>query len=286
MRLPSRVGTDSDSRQLHAQQSVKVKPDVYPTCGLLAYVVLKTWSVKTRTIGIGETWWRAIAKSIIIVFSREVVAACKIHNVCVGLQGGIEAAIHTMNTMWGSQRMEKEGGFVLIDAKKSFNEMDWTVMLWNVRHEWPSGARFFFNAYKHWATLVIRTNDDKGETLHSKQGMTQGYPLASNVYAVGLLPLIRKLKKELTSVNQPCFADDAGAAGKIKLLRGYKNWHQNMGTIKSLLKVNPHSSATQPRRHQTFICWFKIQHLGCSQPAMDVAWRSHHATHSHAWKVL
>jgi hypothetical protein len=50
--------------------------------------------------------------------------------------------------------------------------------------------------------LVIRTNDGKGETLHSKQGVTQRDLMASNSYAVELLPLIRKLKEEFTSVYQ------------------------------------------------------------------------------------
>jgi hypothetical protein len=66
--------------------------------------------------------------------------------------------------------------------------------------------------------LVICTNDGKGDTLHSKQGLAQRDPLASNSYAVGLLPLIRKPKEELTSVYQPWFADDAGAAAKFKLI--------------------------------------------------------------------
>jgi hypothetical protein len=41
--------------------------------------------------------------------------------------------------------------------------------------------------------------------------------MASNDYAVGLLPLIRKLKEEFTSVYQPWSADDAGAAAKFKI---------------------------------------------------------------------
>jgi hypothetical protein len=45
--------------------------------------------------------------------------------------------------------MEEEWGSLLVDAKNEFNEMERTIMLWNVRDEWPSGARFVFNAYKH-----------------------------------------------------------------------------------------------------------------------------------------
>ena len=44
-------------------------------------------------------------------------------------------------------------------------------MLWDVRHESPSGAQFTFNCYRHWATLVVRdTGDGSGHFLHSKEG--------------------------------------------------------------------------------------------------------------------
>jgi hypothetical protein len=69
--------------------------------------------------------------------------------------------------------MEEEWRFLLIDAKHTFNKMDQTIMLWNIHHEWPSGARFVFNTYKHWVTIIICTNDSKGEILHCNQGVTQ-----------------------------------------------------------------------------------------------------------------
>jgi hypothetical protein len=48
--------------------------------------------------------------------------------------------------------------------------------------------------------------------------VTQGYPLASNADAVGLLPLVRKLKEDFTSVYHPRFVDDAGSAANFKLI--------------------------------------------------------------------
>jgi hypothetical protein len=74
------------------------------------------------------------------------------------------------------------------------------VMLWNVRHGWPPGARIMFNSYKHWSTLVIRNNDGSGEFLISQQGVTQGDPLVMLGYALGMLPLTRQLKAEFPEV--------------------------------------------------------------------------------------
>ena len=84
-------------------------------------------------------------------------------------------------------------------------------------HEWPSGTQFTFNCYCHWATLVVRnTEDGSGHFLHSKEGMTQGDPLAMIAYGIGVLPLIRVLKKDHPQVSQPWYADDEGAGGDLR----------------------------------------------------------------------
>ena len=88
-------------------------------------------------------------------------------------------------------------------------------MLWAVRHDWPVGAQFTFNCYRHWATLVVRdTEDGSGHFLHSKEGVTQGDPLAMIAYGIVVLPLIRDLRRAHPCVMQPWYADDAWEGGK------------------------------------------------------------------------
>ena len=90
-------------------------------------------------------------------------------------------------------------------------------MLWAVRHEWPSGARFTYNCYRQWATLVVRNIEDgSGHFFHSKEGVTQGDPLAMITYYIGVLPLIRVLRTNHTQVSQPWYADDAGTGGSLE----------------------------------------------------------------------
>jgi hypothetical protein len=90
-----------------------------------------------------------------------------------------------------------------------------------IRHEWASGARFIFNCYRHFAMLVIRTGRGLFLSILSKEGVTQGDPLAMVMYGVGLLPLIRILKKAVSDVHQPWYADDAGAGGRFQRIRLY-----------------------------------------------------------------
>ena len=51
--------------------------------------------------------------------------------------------------------------------------------------------------------------------LHSKEGVTQGDPLAMITYEIGVLPLIRELQVSHPRVTQLWYADDTGAGGKF-----------------------------------------------------------------------
>ena len=68
--------------------------------------------------------------------------------------------------------------------------------------------------------LVVRdTGDGSGHFLHSKEGVTQGDPLAMIAYGIGVLPLIRELRNAHPRVTQPWYADDAGAGGRFQQIQ-------------------------------------------------------------------
>ena len=187
-----------------------------------------------RPIGIGETWRRAIAKCVLHVTGSAAKEACGIDQLCAGLESGIEAAIHAMNQQWDLHtihKAEEEWGFLLIDAKNAFNEQCRTMMLWIVRHEWPAGARFTFNCYKHWGILMIRNSDGTGTFIFSKEGVTQGDPLSMFVYGIGLLPLIRTLKKSFPELDQTWYADDACSGGKFDSIKLHFRKLQEIGPL-------------------------------------------------------
>ena len=61
------------------------------------------------------------------------------------MEAGIEGAIQAARLQWAQHLEEEDWGFLLIDSRNAFNEENQTTMLWAVRHEWPSGARFTYN---------------------------------------------------------------------------------------------------------------------------------------------
>ena len=93
----------------------------------------------------GETWHRLMAKCLLKIAGPEAKSDCGTTQLAGRLEAGIEGAIHAMRVLWEEHSKEEYWGFLLIDARNEFNEESHTAMLWDFRHEWPSGAQFTFN---------------------------------------------------------------------------------------------------------------------------------------------
>ena len=83
--------------------------------------------------------------------------------------------------------------------------------------------------------------------MHSKEGVTQGYPISMIAYDIGLLPLIREIWGAHTRVTQPWYADDAEAGGGFQYILAHLRDMQARGPsrgyfpepTKSILVVAP-----------------------------------------------
>ena len=75
-----------------------------------------------RLIGIGETLRRVIGKVICLATRIDAALVCGSDQLCVGLQAGIEGAIHAMNEMFMAHQDDTNGwGVLLVDAANAFN---------------------------------------------------------------------------------------------------------------------------------------------------------------------
>lgn len=113
-------------------------------------------------------------------------------------------------------------GLLLVDAKNAFNAMNRIGALWQARIHWPRCAKFLYNTYKGHAELVFRGSEEK---LHSREGVTQGDPLAMLLYGISTLPLIDVLQDP--QLTQCWYADDSSAQGHFDDL---KRWWDKLNT--------------------------------------------------------
>ena len=95
---------------------------------------------------------------------------------------------------------------MLVNASESnaFNFLNREAALHNIRYLRSSAL--------HWQQYMDAIVYVDGETVLSQEGNTQGDPWAMAIYAVGILPLIHRVKAD---VKQVWYADDATAAGLV-----------------------------------------------------------------------
>ncbi|KAF6200183.1 hypothetical protein GE061_006484 [Apolygus lucorum] len=170
-----------------------------------------------RPIGVGECLRRILGKCMAEVTGEDVTVACGEKQLCGGLAAGIEGAVHAMSTLYREKATANaHWGLLLVDAKNAFNAMNRMVALWQARIRWPRCARFLYNTYKGHAELVFRGSENK---LYSREGVTQGDPLAMLLYGISTLPLIEKLQDP--RMTQCWYADDSSAQGHFGDLRSW-----------------------------------------------------------------
>lgn len=152
-----------------------------------------------RPIGIGECLRRILSKCMIEATGSEITEACGQSQLCSGLSSGIEGAIHAMIDVFQRECLASSNwGMLLVDANNAFNAVNRQLALWQARIYSPHCARFLYNTYNGHAELLFHDSDTR---LYSREGVTQGDPLAMLLYAVATLPIINKLKPKTQSHN-------------------------------------------------------------------------------------
>ena len=126
---------------------------------------------------------------------------------CVGQQGGAEAAVHAMVAIFGEESCHS---LIQVHSENAFNSLNRKVLFKNIFVSYP----VIGNCYIMQARLFVTGGGD----LKSVEGTTQGGPIATPIYAIGLDPLINKLRG-CDDVKQSGFADDLSGAGTIDSLK-------------------------------------------------------------------
>lgn len=161
-----------------------------------------------RPIGVGETVRRILAKAILSITKCDVQEVAGTTQLCAGQLSGIEAAVHAMRSLFEENQSEAA---LLVDATNAFNSLNRQVALQNIQHLCPPLSNILINTYREPSQLFM-----DGDVILSKEGTTQGDPLAMPMYALATIPLIKRLHQ---GVHQTWYADDAAGIGRLVQLR-------------------------------------------------------------------
>lgn len=139
---------------------------------------------------------------------------------CAGQEAGCEAPVHAMRTIFGSDDTE---AMILVDATNAFNRLNRQATLLNCEIICPAMSAVLANTYRDNSWLFI-----DGQRMLSKEGTTQGEPLAMAMYAIGTQPLIRRLHG---IANQVWYADDSAAGSSLVSIKEWWNIIEKFGPL-------------------------------------------------------
>ena len=83
-----------------------------------------------------------------IITEDKVVEACGSDQLCSGVKGRIEGAVHAISETF-QEHCDQGWGLLLSDAENAFNSISRyrSVFLWNARILWTNCSHFLFNCY-------------------------------------------------------------------------------------------------------------------------------------------
>ena len=82
-----------------------------------------------RLVGVGEMWRRLFDKIVLNLMGPESNMVCQGDQMCAGRKAGIDRAIHRLQALWDENSSTEEWGFLLVEAKNVFNDINRVVML-------------------------------------------------------------------------------------------------------------------------------------------------------------
>ena len=158
---------------------------------------------------------------------QEVIGSIQL---CAGQDAGCQAAVHAMKGIFAEEDTE---AMILVDATNAFNQLNRQVTLINCEAICPAMSHVLINTYRSNSWLFV-----DGQCMLSKEGTTQGDPLAMAMYAIGTQSLIRRLDGV---AKQVWYADDSAAGSSLERLR---RWWDLLKEIGPLYGYFPNSSKT------------------------------------------
>ena len=122
---------------------------------------------RVRPIGIGEVTRQSVGKCISWVLHKDIQQAAGPLQTATGLQGGAEAAIHSMKLIF---EQESTDGVILVDTSNASNSLNREAALHNTRIICPEFSTVLINTYQLPVRMFIRD----GGVILSVEGTTQG----------------------------------------------------------------------------------------------------------------
>ncbi|GJR22592.1 hypothetical protein Tco_0971119 [Tanacetum coccineum] len=159
-------------------------------------------------IAVGTVWRRLVSKVASSSIGNSMNTYLHDFQFGVGIPGGCEAVLHSVNRLIESKGNEVGLSMLLVDFKNAFNLVDRGVLLRKTGLRLPSISPWVEFCYARPARLYY---DDS--VLWSCQGVQQGDPLGPLLFALALHPLVQTINQSCELTLQAWYLDDGTIVG-------------------------------------------------------------------------
>ena len=136
-----------------------------------------------RPIGVGRVLRRIAREVIVSVLKNDVIDCAGSLQVCAGQEAGIEAVVHSLNSLYNDENTD---AVFLVDAGNAFNSLEREVFLQNISYICLAISVFVKNLLllSPSRLFIIGVKE-----LKPNKGTTQGDPVSMAIYDIGVTPL-------------------------------------------------------------------------------------------------
>ena len=137
---------------------------------------------------------RVIGKIVMKPLKRDVLKDTGSLQLCAGQDADSEVAIHAFYETFNNESTEV---VLMVDASNAFNTINWEASLHNTKTLCPSISTYINNCYPSPTGLFFQS----GWSIKTKEGTTQGNPIAMETYALTITPLLAWLSEKSNEGN-------------------------------------------------------------------------------------
>ena len=186
----------------------------------------------TRPVCVGNIIRRVSLKAIDIYHKSKIIANCP-RQLSNGIKGGCEGIIHALRNVINTNK-NPNFAILTLDATNAYNSIDRAKTLDNIYAKVPELYIAAYNTYGN--TSYVMLNDER---FPVEQGTSQGCPLASSFFNLGIAILIEKLT-EFSELQQIWYADDGILYGHPNIIM--KAWNY-INTYGKTIGYSPNSKS-------------------------------------------
>ena len=162
------------------------------------------------------------------------------HQLGVGVEGGLQAIIHSLKHIF--EQKNDEVLVLQVDLTNAFNCCDRDLAFQEVEKLFPACLKWVLTCYKNEAQLNFGNR-----VISSRTGFHQGDLLASLLFSLTLHPIIKNIKRELPAlILKECFFDDGILAGTRQELQTVVDIMLEQGPPRGLYLSKQKSSVWSP----------------------------------------